>query len=213
MNISLQAPTADQVQAACEQFDRENQVTEQALTELFRQYPRNGDLHHVLLKVSAVNSLYHTAIFALETVARHIHEHHKEIDAALAAGSPAIVEKIAKVRVQGRPYNFFSFATKYCSWHQPSAYPIYDAHVDHYLWTLQQQRRFASFLHPDLWDYPKFINIVAAFRDSHGLGSFTYKEIDKFLFLQGAPRCAPPPEEPLTGPGAFDFFPAQELPS
>ena len=85
MNAILQTPTADTVKAACERFDRENELIEQTLSELFQQYPRNDDLRHVLLKVVAVNALYHTCIYALDTVARHIYAHGAEIDAALAA--------------------------------------------------------------------------------------------------------------------------------
>jgi hypothetical protein len=214
MNAILQTPTADTVKAACERFDRENELIEQTLFELFQQYPRNDDLRHVLLKVVAVNALYHTCIYALDTVARHIYAQGAEIDAALAAGSHEIVDKIAKVRVQGKVHNFFSFATKYCSWHQPEKYHIYDSRVDSYLWNLQQQNAFAAaFHHPHLWDYPKFHNIVVTFRDAHGLSTFTFKEIDKFLYLQGEPTFIPVPDEPQPGVGAFDFFPAQEQPS
>ena len=212
MNTTPQPPSAEKVKAACEQFDRENEAAELALTELFQQYPDNTDLRHVLLKVVAVNSLYHTSVYALDTVARHIHANAKEIDSALAAGSQQVVDKIARVTVQGKVHNFFSFATKYCSWHHPDKYPIYDTRVDSYLWSLQKQNAFAAaFIHPHLWDYPKFHAIMVTFRDFHGLGSFTFKEIDKFLYLQGEPSSVPVPEVPTPGVGAFDFFPAQEL--
>jgi hypothetical protein len=213
MTTATLIPNAERVRAACDQFDHEHELVEQTLEALFHQYPENGDPRHVLLKVVAINSLYHTCIFALDVVARHIHAHHKEIDSALAAGSPEIVEKIAKVTVKGKVYNFFSFATKYCSWHNPHAYPIYDTHVDHYLWTLQQHNHFASFLHPDLWHYSKFLNIMTNFRNFHGLDSFTFKEIDKFLFLEGAPHSSPLPDPSEAGPGAFDFYPTEELTS
>jgi hypothetical protein len=212
MSILLETPSRESVRAACERFDRENALAEQTLAELFQQYPRNDDLRHVLLKVIAVNSLYHTCVYALDAVARHIHAHGVEIDAALEAGSHEIVDTIAKVKVQGRVHNFFSFATKYCSWHQPEKYPIYDSRVDHYLWTLQLQTSFAkAFIHPHLWDYPKFHTIVVTFRDSHGLDAFSFKEIDKFLYLQGERPSIEVPDEPQPGVGAFDFFPAQEL--
>jgi hypothetical protein len=213
MTTAIQIPTAERVKSACEQFDHENELVEQTLAELFHQFPGNGDPRHVLLKVVAVNSLYHTCIFALDVVARNIHEHHQEIDAALKAGSPEVIDLIARVKVKGKIYNFFSFATKYCSWQNPTAYPVYDSHVDHYLWALQQQSGFASFLHPDLWNSAKFLRIMNDFRGFHGLNSFTFKEIDKFLYIEGAP---PPPaimEEQHHGVGAFDFYPTEELTS
>ena len=211
MNAVLDTPTAERVKATNAKFDVENELTEETLGELFRLNPQNGNLRHVLLKVVAVNSLYHTCIFALDTVARHIHANHEQIDAALAAGSPEVVDLIAHVKVNGKVYNFFSFATKFCSWHNPAAYPIYDAHVDHYLWNLQQQDHFASFLHPDLWNYSKFLQIMTAFRDNHGLSTFTFKEIDKFLYLEGVPAKNLTPQPEPCGPGAFDFYPAEDV--
>jgi len=213
MTAPLQKPTVERIKAACENFDKQNELTEQALAELFGQYPRNDDPRQVLLKVVAINSLYHTSIFAVETVARHIHANAKEIDSALAAGAPEVVNLIAKVTILGRKYNFFSFATKYCSWHNPAAYPIYDARVDHYLCVLQQQTPFSGFHHADLWDYPKFRKVMIAFRDVHKLGDLSFKEIDKFLWIEGAPPPAPASYPIETGPGAFDFYPTGELTS
>jgi hypothetical protein len=213
MNTALQTPSAESVKAACERFDRENQAAEHALNELFHQYPHNTELSHVLLKVVAVNSLYHTYVFDVNIVARHIHSNIPGLDSALAAGSHEIIHQIAKVNVNGKAHNFYSFATKFCSWHNPDAYPIYDSRIDHYLWDLQQHNHFASFNHPDLWDYPKFHKIMTAFRDFHGLASCTVKDLDKFLDLQRAPLPTLMPDHPHTGPGAFDYYPAEELTS
>jgi hypothetical protein len=67
------------------------------------------------------------------------------------------------------------------------SYPIYDSRVDKYLWSLQKPERFTEsrFAHDGLWDYPKFLEIMSSFHDHYGLGSFTFKEIDKFLWLEG----------------------------
>jgi hypothetical protein len=61
-------PAADRVFAACKKFDEQNGVMEQALTELFGRFPRNDTNSHVLLKVAALNALYHANILALEDV-------------------------------------------------------------------------------------------------------------------------------------------------
>jgi hypothetical protein len=211
MHVHLHPPTVERVQTACLQFDREQDLAEQTLLEIFRLYPTNEDPRGVLLKVLAVNSLHHTCIFALDQVAKHIHAHHQEIDAALADGSPAAVDHIAKIKINGKIYNFYSFATRYCNWQNAGAFPMYDAHVDHYLWTLQQQDHFASFLHPDLWDYAKFRRIMTDFRNFHGLKKFSFKEIDKFLYVEAMPPRAAVPEPERGGPGAFDYYPAEEL--
>jgi hypothetical protein len=211
MSILLETPSTESVRAACERFDRENALAEQTLAELFQQYPRNDDLRHVLLKVVCVNALYNTCIFTLEAVARHIHDHAGEIDALLQEASPSVIDVIAKMNVQGKKYNFYSFATKYCSWHNPDAYPIYDAHVDQYLWKAQQRQPFAGFQHPDLCNYARFHDIMQSFRTAYGLEDFSFKDLDKFLYMQWQRPASTAADEPQPGPGAFDFFPAPEL--
>jgi hypothetical protein len=194
MNTVLPTPTTELVTAAGKDFDLENKDIEEALEELFRQYPGNGDLAHVLLKVVALNALYSTRIPVYSTdipnvldVARHICQNAREVDSAMADGSPEIVDKISRVAVaekKGRTY--FSFATKYCSRHRPAAYPIYDANAEACLWHYRKQHGFSTFRREG-YDYPEFVRIVESFRDFplYGLGSFTFKEIDKFLFQYG----------------------------
>jgi hypothetical protein len=192
---NLTLPTSELVSEACEQFDREDQTVEDALTELYGQYCLNITESHALLKVIALNCLYFTnirSIAALREVANHICRNGDEIDAGLHEGLPTIVDKIARVTLNGKPYNFYSFATKFCSWHQPTLFPIWDSHVDEYLWSLKKNGVFSSqeFSHrSDLWDYPKFLQIMEAFRSRFSLEAFTFKQIDKFLYWYGAPQA------------------------
>jgi hypothetical protein len=44
MNTVLRTPTVELVKAACEKFDQDYLIVEQALKELFNQYPGNNDL-------------------------------------------------------------------------------------------------------------------------------------------------------------------------
>jgi len=180
-------PTEHLVRTAIKEFDEENAVIEEALKDLFGQYSDNKNHSHVLLKVVALNRLYSTNIFAVHNMAKHIYDHAEEIDSALVIGSPEIVDKIARLTIKAEEHHFYSFATKYCSWHRTAAYPIWDSRVDRYLWRLQKRDHFApSFkANADLWDYPKFRAVVISLRDRYGLGSFTVKQIDKFLGLYG----------------------------
>lgn len=208
MNM-IEKPTATLVRNACVQYDREHTLTEQALDELVRQYPRNGDLRHVLLKVVAVNSLCHTHVFDIEAVARHIHDDVPELDAMLKAGSPEAVAQIGKLVIGGRNYNLYSFATKYCARHNPGAYAIYDLRIEHYLCALRDRHHFGSFNHADLCDYPKYLHVIDALRETFDLGKLSYAELGKFLLLQGEPPVRSEEEPTQTGPGAFDFYPAE----
>lgn len=182
-------PTLDRVLAACQEFDEQNGVMEQALTELFGKYPRNDSNPHILLKVTALNALYSTRILALEDMARHIYEHGTEVDSALALGSPEIVDTIARVTISstGKERCNYSFASKFCSWHKPDSYPIWDSRVNAYL-TWLKKRPTGSFIlnTPDNWTrYREFMGVINNLRKVYGLGALSFKQIDKFLYAEG----------------------------
>ncbi len=191
----LIASTAELVRTACEEFDRENQDVERALAELFHHYPENRDFSHVLLKAVALNSLYSTQIpmytktrSNILDVASHIHQMGERVDSALAAGSPEIVDAIADVRVLGKKNrHYFSFAAKYCSWHKPESYPIFDSRVDWYVWQLRHHPSFAEFFYTgeEHWRYSEFRRLITVLRDAYGLSSVSFKAIDKFLWKYG----------------------------
>jgi len=177
-------PTIDRVQAECNAFDDDpfTKLGEQALLQLREQFPRNVDASHVLLKILALNQLYSTRINYVDVVplARHIAG--LGIDSLLDQGSPRAVDLIFVCPPLPK---YYSFATKFCSLHNPSAFPIYDHYVDECLWLYKKQDGFSAFDHQDLWIYEKFVDIVAAFRNRYELTRFTFRDIDKFLWLTG----------------------------
>lgn len=194
-------PTAENVKKACKQFVNEFNEPDSALFELFARYPKNTDHKHVLLKVVALNALYSTMIRVYSTitptvyeVANHIVAIGDEIDSGLEAGSPGLVLTISKiskkVNKDEKTFYNYSFATKYCSFHRPEHYPIYDSRVYEYLRRLRNRDKhidggFRQFKNEELWDYPLFKGIVDEFRITYGLQEFTYKEIDAFLYIEG----------------------------
>jgi hypothetical protein len=169
MSTELPTPTVDLVDAAAAKFDKKYIIVEGSLGELFSWYHENTDLNHVLWKVALLNPLYQLHIPAyspdipdIVDVASFINSNAQEIDSALALGLPEIVNKITSIAVPGKNHRYYySFATKFCSWHNPESYPIWDSHVDNYLWTLREQGRFAdaAFVHhQSLYDrFPKRI--------------------------------------------------------
>jgi hypothetical protein len=179
----LPRPTADEVIEAEKIFDEENGPTEWLLTQLLQRFPNNTDLNEVALKTKVLNLLYNTQIRAVNVVASHI-TGLVGIDSSLSAGSPDAVDLIAKVKFGEKERNNFSFASKYCNWHNPTAYPIYDANVEACLWRYKRQDGFAKYPREG-YRYPDFFKIVTAFRSFYGLDSFTFKQLDKYLWRQG----------------------------
>jgi len=64
-----------------------------------------------------------------------------------------------------------------------TTYPIWDSRVDRALWLYRKQYDFKDFSRHDLRNYPKFVEIVDAFRATFHLVQFDYKAIDKFLYM------------------------------
>ena len=191
MSVALEKPTTQAVTDAGKRFDEENRIIEDALGELFRQFPKNTNPAHVLLKVLALSDLYSTQIPlyseripTVREVVDHIVE--LEIDPALESGSSDLVYNIAKTKAPNKEvHSNYSFATKYCNWHRSEFYPIYDSRVDEYLWHLQNQGYIDRFVRQDLKKYRRLKEIITKFRDSFLPEKFTYKEIDKFLYHNG----------------------------
>jgi len=207
MNEIITNPSADDIRRAGAEFDYENKILEEALQELFGQYPQNTHPAQVLLKVTALNTLYSTQIpLYRETiptifdVAEHIVA--LGIDSDLARGDDGLVYRLAKTEVPQKKIRFnYSFATKYCSWHNPNAYPIFDSCVYAYLCHLVNHGCLDRFVQNDMWVYPTFKRTIEEFKERNRLGEFTFKDIDKFLYLQGRvvigkkkKREAEPPE-------------------
>lgn len=159
-------------------------LQEEALDKLFFELaPRNEAISDILLKVATLNDFYSTNIFSVFPLAKRILS--LDIDERLKQGDESLVNEIQKVTYSGRTKNFYSFATKYCSHHNPSEYPIYDSYVEKVLKYFRKKDKFAHFKNKDLKDYQKFKSIILTFRSYYGLGEFSIKKIDQYLWQVG----------------------------
>lgn len=182
-------PTQKEVDKYLYRWDAlENYVyQERALDKLFLVLcNKNCDISDILLKCSTLNDFYSTNFYDIYSVALHILLI-KDVDNRLAKGDSSLVEEIAHVKVgkEQKERNFYSFATKYCSNHQPSKYAIYDKYVEKTLIYFKDRDKFYNFENKDLKDYPKFISIIKQFKKHYNLSKFTLKEIDKYLWQLG----------------------------
>ena len=138
----------------------------------------------MLLKSIVLNALYGTRIMRIDKIARHICE--LDIDDRLKVGDSQIVDQIAKVTIKGKERRNYSFASKYCSFHQPMLYPIYDSIVDRILRAYQRQDRFLSQPLGDLKDYRRFKEVLEKFVSFYeNAGKPSWRELDYFLHDYG----------------------------
>jgi hypothetical protein len=194
----LPRPTIELVNEECAKFDEENRLEEEALKKLRRFCPSNTDDADAFLKTVILDQLYKTRIDYIDinavvqnvvTLARN-----SRLDEMMCRGDYEAVELI--YNYPGHRKLYYSFATKFCSWHNPDAYPIYDGNVDECLWGYRKQDAFDHFNRKSLGDYRKFIDALNSFRGFYGLTSIHFKNLDKFLFRLGGRILAERRSEP-----------------
>ena len=190
MMILLQQPSNRLIDNYISQFNNDERyfIADRAIINLFKAFPANNKLEDILLKISVINDLYSTNIFSTFNLAKHIKR--LNIDKDLNNGSPQLVHKIAtghEIRIShsNKEINFYSFATKYCNWHNRKDYAIYDSFVDKLLWAYKNSDGFDTFKRADMKDFNKFKLIIEKFISFYKLTSHNLKEIDKFLWIYG----------------------------
>jgi hypothetical protein len=163
---------------------------ETALVNLFTQtFPKNSLKTEIIPKVCTLNVLYNTNIYYIDSVVEHIW--HLNVDQKLKDDNLNLVNELSKVKVfpkgtlESKIINYYSFASKYCSFHKPNVYPIYDSKVDRVLRYFRDVDEFAEFKDSELKSYEVFKRTVDQFKDHYEFSKFyTYKQLDScFLWL------------------------------
>lgn len=163
--------------------DEETALAESTIHELIATYPDNHTVQHVLVKVIAINSLYHARVLDVDLQPLAIHITKLDLDEKLKAGNPKAVDLIWKS--EGTRRHYFSFATKFCSWHNEGAYAMYDRYMWAALVAYKAKKQQFTFKTGECSDYAGFLGVVKRFQESCGLGDYSLKDIDKFLWLVG----------------------------
>jgi hypothetical protein len=157
---------------------------EKALDKLFMGIcKRNDNIEDILIKCSSLNDFYSTNIFDIHTVAQHILS--LKIDERLKNGDLSLVDEISHVEVNGKLHTFYSFATKYCSHHNPERYAIYDSYVEKVLLSMNSRDHFMDFKQEELKDYETYMSVVDAFKKRYGLTQYNIKQLDQYLWQLG----------------------------
>ena len=192
-SVDIPTPTKQAVWDYLENWEQLPAYPEQenALHLLFRlTFPNNTNISEVLLKCSTLNDFYGTNIFCIFPVAKHIIN--LDIDTRLRDGDPLLVNDIAVGHgiinsKSGKEIQIFSFASKYCSHHNPADYPIYDSYVMKLLVYFRSKNKdgFAEFTNKELRDYPTFKKAILDFRNVYSLQDFDFKQIDQYLWQLG----------------------------
>ncbi len=192
--IELKEVNIDLIDEYNKRFQDDNRyfLADKAIIKLINQFPTNSNIEDILLKVVTINELYSTNVYATFEIAKHILK--LNIDNDIKNGNLELVNKIAKLKLKDKEKTFYSFASKYCNWHNSKNFPIYDSFVDRLLSAYQKQDTFLelpedsssmNFFKLALKNYEFFKETIDSFIKYYELGDVNYKKIDKFLWMYG----------------------------
>lgn len=185
-----ETPSVELIDKYLKEFNSDERyfTADQAIIKLFEAFPENKLFEDILLKISVINDLYSTNIYGTFKMAKHIQQ--LNIDDDLRHGNPEVVNYIAtghdiRRKKSNKEIKFYSFATKYCNWHNKDQYAIYDSFVERILLAYKRQDNFSSFKKADLRNFEMFKIIIDDFIGYYDLNQHNLKEIDKFLWIYG----------------------------
>jgi len=186
--VELEKPSDANVKERIAEFAKGGAEMDATLNWLFRdRFPENTDLNQVLVKCTVLNNFYHAGVRDkdLVSVAKCIVS--LKIDNQLKQGDEGLVERISsalKGCTKSVRRGYFTFVTKYCSFHNPEAFPIYDTYVSDMLWDYSQKDSFTELTHKYDMDmnYPRIKQVIEDFRKYYKLEKFSFKQIDEYLW-------------------------------
>lgn len=186
MQVELIKPTIERIEKQIVKFNDKNgpfnkyAIAESILNEIFSKNKKNTELETVWMKVSLLNDYYSTVVFDTFSLAKHIIN--MKIDEPLQNGDLNVVNRIGQL-INVR--NFYSFATKYCSFHEPEKYAIYDNLVARLLGKYNKAFPFykEKFRINDLRNYILYIDVIKSFSNHFGLSEYSLKDLDKYLWI------------------------------
>ncbi len=175
--------------------DRSDYYKDETIKNLFAAMPNNTVLEEVLAKVTLLNSFYSTQIKNkdLINVAKDIID--LKIDSKIQ-GETVDVDVVNQIAYTHKDYpnSLYSFASKYCSFHNPEKFPIADSYSKGMLYYMNNcdndNLHFFphKFSQKDLNNYLNYIKVYNEFIKHFKLGKMTYKEIDKYLWKYAKDR-------------------------
>lgn len=164
------------------------------IQNLFNKYPANADLQMISKKVDLLDTKYKTKLRAqgakkqinlIQIVSRAICN--SDFDARVITGDKNLVDDLRRTVQEMGGNDCLSFTTKYCSFHNPTKYPIYDSKVSGLLKSANDQYHFTNNPKINTCDSAKSLSfvswhaIVTDFQRTFA-PDLSLLELDRFLF-------------------------------
>lgn len=140
----------------------------------------------LMVKCATLNDFYSTHILKIYYVVQH-YLGVPDLENRVKTGDLSLVDDLRWVVMPGKlkRIDLYSFATKFCSHHNPMKFPICDTLAVQTLVNFRNRDGFTHFSKSDLRNYSLFVSIIDDFRQYYHLEKYSYKEIDKYLWQIG----------------------------
>ena len=173
-------------------------IQEELLQFLVKKFPDHKTKDAVEVKVKLLNLFYSTGIQATNAMADNI-VNIKEIDSRLMKGDISLIKEIATLNLKENTRYNYSFATKYCAYHQPELYPIYDSIVAETLTSFFEKGLLPKYkltskrsvgdktltkgeFAKKLKEYDFFVAVYRYFMEQYDLLAFSYRQVDSYIW-------------------------------
>lgn len=181
-------PTPQQIKKYRLQFENSlnSMGGERVLRDVFTSKPNNKSYGDILQKVVLVNAITNTRIWKPYQLAEHIQK--LNLDKLISEENLGVVEKIRRCKFGKKKRDVYSFATKYCSYHKPKIYPIFDQYISHTLVAYYKRDHFFDERVTKKRmrdDYEFFVKVIRSFQSHYGLQKCNIRSIDHFLWACG----------------------------
>ena len=163
---------------------------DELVEQVFKDNQSHSDKRQVWKKCAVLNSMYSTNLMdAFRPTVEHICGI-VNLTILIKEGDVSAVSQIENVCVQRDTAKLYkrctSFASKYCHFHNPKAYPIFDRHVRRMLYYINKQHPFYDRLTlENMESYHCFKDVVDAFIRkflSNDSTSVSYKDFDRYIW-------------------------------
>lgn len=160
-------------------------IFEGTLNKLITAYPNHHDFDEVLVKCMCINTAYSTMLNKNDLV-----EIADGIAKSIAFSTYISTHPVNAVNFIASigTHRHYSFATKYCALHFPNLYPIFDKFAFEALRYYNDPKNgYKPFRNKNITktacqNYQNYIDIYNEFINAYGLHTFSYREIDKYLW-------------------------------
>ena len=173
-------------------------IQEELLQSLVKEFPDHKIKDAVEVKVKLLNLFYSTGIQATNAMAENI-VNIKDIDSRLMKGDISLIKEIATLKLKGNTRYNYSFATKYCAYHQPKLYPIYDSIVAETLTSFFEKGLLPIYkpaskrsvgdktftkaeFAKKLKEYDFFLTVYRYFMEQYDLLDLSYRQVDSYIW-------------------------------